>query len=309
MTVCNGLTQASATGTRTLASVSALTDTRDSQTYAIAKLADGNCWMIENLRLADIHQENGTIVPTVLTIVNTNNPLNDGTNVTLKHNYADTQTHDTLSATSSDATSWCNGSTATCIDKSRLRTINTTSRAVFTSSETMFSNVDLYAYGNYYNWYSATAGRGVYDFSTNNDSTVGDLCPVGWRLPVGGQTTVNTTGDYYTLIKTFMDGMEPNQADVAGYGYSYYYGIVNGVNAGKKASNTIRSYPSNFVYSGYVSGASQNNRSLYGGYWSSTTNSSDLAFLMSINDAGVSAGTARTSKYEGRVVRCSGPSR
>ena len=31
--------------------VVALTDNRDNQTYAVAKLADGNCWMIENLRL------------------------------------------------------------------------------------------------------------------------------------------------------------------------------------------------------------------------------------------------------------------
>ena len=31
--------------------VTALTDTRDNDTYAVAKLADGNCWMIENLRL------------------------------------------------------------------------------------------------------------------------------------------------------------------------------------------------------------------------------------------------------------------
>ena len=31
--------------------VTALTDRRDNDTYAVAKLADGKCWMIENLRL------------------------------------------------------------------------------------------------------------------------------------------------------------------------------------------------------------------------------------------------------------------
>ena len=31
--------------------VIALTDNRDDQTYAVAKLADGNCWLVENLRL------------------------------------------------------------------------------------------------------------------------------------------------------------------------------------------------------------------------------------------------------------------
>ena len=107
--VCNNLTQASApgSGTANLSSISALTDTRDNQTYAIAKLADGNCWMIENLRLADTHQEGVNTVPTILTTLNTNNPLNDNdpTNPTviLKHNYTDTETYNTLSATSSVA--------------------------------------------------------------------------------------------------------------------------------------------------------------------------------------------------------------
>ena len=79
-TTTNGtLVQAPAygTGTANLSSVSALTDQRDNQTYAIAKLADGNCWMIENLRLADTHQEGVNTVPTTLTTLNTNNPLND----------------------------------------------------------------------------------------------------------------------------------------------------------------------------------------------------------------------------------------
>ena len=33
--------------------VTARKDTRDNNVYAIAKLADGNCWMIENLRLSN----------------------------------------------------------------------------------------------------------------------------------------------------------------------------------------------------------------------------------------------------------------
>ena len=34
-------------------SVTALTDSRDSKTYAVAKLADGKCWVIENMRIDD----------------------------------------------------------------------------------------------------------------------------------------------------------------------------------------------------------------------------------------------------------------
>ena len=45
--------------------VTALTDIRDGDTYAVAKLVDGNCWMIENLRLSTNAYINST---------NTDNP-------------------------------------------------------------------------------------------------------------------------------------------------------------------------------------------------------------------------------------------
>ena len=51
---CANLTQAqfnSTTGVITPGSVIALTDKRDDEVYAVAKLADGKCWMIENLRI------------------------------------------------------------------------------------------------------------------------------------------------------------------------------------------------------------------------------------------------------------------
>ncbi|MBQ3297094.1 hypothetical protein IJH01_03175, partial [Candidatus Saccharibacteria bacterium] len=47
---CSSLTTApkpSSGNTPTLASMTALTDTRDNNTYAVARLSDGNCWMVE----------------------------------------------------------------------------------------------------------------------------------------------------------------------------------------------------------------------------------------------------------------------
>ncbi len=85
--------------------------------------------MIENLRLDNT---------TKLTIANTNNPLNDGTNVTLKHNYDDTETYNTLYASDD----WCNSSNDACYNQSRLRTDNTSSR---TSSPVLGDN-------NIYRW-------------------------------------------------------------------------------------------------------------------------------------------------------------
>ena len=271
--VCNGLTAATAGGTRTLNSVSALTDTRDGQTYAIAKLADNKCWMIENLRLADTHQEGANIVPTTLTTANTNNPLNDGTNVTLKHNYSDTETYTNLSATSSNATSWCTTDSAACDDQSRLRTDNTASRVTYATTQTMSTSANLYSYGNYYNWYSATAGRGTYSTGYKVNAA-GDLCPTGWHLPTG-----NTTGEYYAM----------NTA----------------VNGGSTSSDAgLRSYPNNFLRSGSVGGASLSSRGSYGYYWSSTADDSSHAYNLSFSSSSVSPGTGYNNKYVGRSVRC-----
>ena len=288
--ICSGLTTAPTDGTADLSSVSALTDQRDNNTYAIAKLADNKCWMIENLRLDDSAQ---------LTITNTNNPLNDGTNVTLKHNYTDTDTYNTLSATSSvayDASTapdgWCNTNSAACDDQSRLGTDNTANRA--TNSPNTNSSA-MYSYGNYYNWYSATAGRGTYGFSTNNNSTAGDLCPAGWHLPTGGSSANAANSEFWQLGLDTMGATPSN---------SSYYQSSETNSAGKTATAAIRSYPYNFVYSGYVNGGSVYNRGSYGSFWSSTASSSNYAYFLYPSSSDVYPGTFGRNKYFGRTVRC-----
>ena len=273
--------------TANLSSISALTDTRDNQTYAIAKLTDGNCWMIENLRLADTHQEGVNTVPTTLTTANTNNPLNDNnpTNptVTLKHNYSDTDTYPTLSATSSDATSWCTTNSAACDDQSRLRTDNTASRVSYTTTQTMSTGVNLYSYGNYYNWYSATAGRGTYSKTSGN--TVGDLCPAGWHLPYGNNGTStgggNTSGGFYFLANSMSATTS------------------NAINSKKH-----RYFPNNLLYSGLVYGTSVNGRGGGGDYWSSTTSYNSNTYNLYLLSSDVYPGTSTYYKYYGRTVRC-----
>ena len=314
-TVCNSLTAASTSGTRTLNSVSALTDTRDNQTYAIAKLADGKCWMIENLRLADTHQEDNNTVATTLTLANTNKPLNDNdpTNptVALKHNYTDTQTYNTLSSTNNQAYNadtapdgWCQANLAACDDQSRLRTDNTANRVTYTANQNMSNtNVNLYTYGNYYNWYSATAGRGTYGFSTNNNSTAGDLCPSGWKLPQGGNKTrikSNDDNDFWNLIVDALNG-GTNPANYASTTAPYYTGSEE---AGP-VDALIRTWPNNFLHSGNVGGASLSNRGSRGAYWSSTAISFGNAYDLYFYSTGVYPGANDNSnKYLGRTIRC-----
>ena len=255
-----------------LSDIIALTDIRDNQTYAIAKLTDGNCWMIENLRLDN---------SATLTTANTNNPLNNGTTVTLKHEYSDTTTYNTLSATS---TSWCANNTAECNDQSRLRTDSTASRA----SNPTSNAAALYSYGNYYNFYSATAGRGTYGLTSGNAE--GDICPVGWHLPTGtgsggfGSLT-NSLGGYQSdgVAQTMSSSTTPT---------------------GSVMDERLRQFPNNLLYSGYVSSSSYSYRGGRALYWTSTANDASNAYRLTSYSTYVYPGTTSVSKYVGQPARC-----
>ncbi|MBQ2622836.1 hypothetical protein IJG12_00750 [Candidatus Saccharibacteria bacterium] len=249
--------------------VTALKDSRDNNVYAVAKLADYKCWMIENLRLDNIPE---------LSDSNTNNPSLPLTNI-----YDSSTTSNHLSPTSSlayDATTapegWCSTDSSACYDQSRLRTDNITLFTDNTSSSYSISS-NVYSYGNYYNWYSATAGHGKYD-SRSGYTAPGDICPTGWQLPTG-----NTSGEFDSL----------NTA-------------LSGTDTGITASNNLRSYPNNFVFSGYVTSSSVYERSSNGGYWSSSAynGSSSSAYYLYLNSSNVGPGTYGYSKYLGRMVRC-----
>lgn len=268
--------------------VTALKDSRDNNVYAVAKLADGHCWMIENLRLADKDSSNNDII---LSSSNTHNPSLPLTNIydsgTISNHLSPTSslTYDAMNAPEG----WCNTNSAACIDQSRLRTDNTVLFTNNTSSS--YSNSgNVYSYGNYYNWYSATAGHGVY--SKVSGSTVGDICPAGWHLPTG----------YY-------NSAEFNLLDMAlgGTGVS---SNPNTTPTGETMSAIYRSYPNNFVYSGsifYVNvngGFSIYNRGSHGVYMSSRATYNKDNFGFDIDSLDVAPGTGGGNKYDGRVVRC-----
>ena len=277
-------------GTANLSSISALTDNRDNQTYAIAKLADGNCWMIENLRLDNT---------ATLTTTNTNNPLNnnDTTNpiVTLKHNYIDTETHNTLSASSSIAYNettapegWCNTSTPECFEQSRFNSVNTVNRVTYTEGQTMSKTDHFYSYGNYYNWYSATAGRGVYN--TYKDNTVGDLCPKGWKMPYGNSGTYGT-----------------NLGGTSG-GFSYLDTRLGGNGTAENteaASLRWRKFPNNFIFSGWIhSDARYSSLGVTGIYWTRTSYTYQNSHYLYFSKSEVNAGLSNGDKGIGLPVRC-----
>ena len=258
--------------------VTALKDQRDGDVYAVAKLADGNYWMIENLRLADKDSDNNDIV---LSSSNTHNPSLPLTNT-------DSTTSNHLSATTNPTQNpWCTGSSSDCIDKSMLATNNTT---LFTNNTASGYSAggNVYSYGNYYNWYSATAGHGK--FGSNYGSSFvapGDICPAGWHLPTGR----GATGDFGVL-------------DIALGGTGGYSG-PNTTPAGATISLAYRSYPNNFVYTGYVYGSGiGSSRNIDGGYWSASGNWNDTSNYFSFSNSSVYPGTTTSVKFVGHMVRC-----
>ncbi|MBR3246281.1 hypothetical protein IKF87_00125 [Candidatus Saccharibacteria bacterium] len=240
-------------------SVTALKDSRDNNVYAVAKLADNKCWTIENLRLDD---------SAILSSTNTHNPslpLINSDGVTLNH----------LSPSTDPAlTAWCTTSSSSCVDQSMLATNNTVN---FTANTSSAQGNDIYSYGNYYNWYSATAGHGTYSKSSGNTS--GDICPAGWHLPTGGSAPA-----------------EFGALDVAMGGTGAYQSTA-------EASNRWRTYPNNFVYSGHVNSKVFNRNSI-GFYLSSLAYNSDSAYFLIIDRSYVHPSVWDNGKHYGRTVRC-----
>ena len=201
----------------TLASVGdsvRLEDERDGNMYTVKKLADGNVWMTENLRLIN------------KTISSTDSNLSSG---------------ETYTVPASNLSSFA--------------TDHNTNAAYLDST-----------YGGYYNFYTATAGWGTNSVTSGNSPK--DICPKGWRLPIGGS---RSSSEFQTL-------------------YNNYH------------SSALMQGTPGFVLSGYVYRSYVNGQGSEGHYWSSTVYNADYA-----NDLYLSSDVTPTYnyyKYFGRSVRC-----
>ena len=181
---CSSLAQGSVIG---------LTDTRDSNVYAVTKLADDNCWIMENLRL--------DVGSATINTSNTHNP-----------------TKSFVDATSQavSTSTMCNTNDSVCFDQIQYNT-NSLDRNLTPSKDKATNNVGWYSYGVYYNWYTATAGNGKYDTTVtsgdNNDGTVsGDICPKRWRIPTG-----NSNGEFNALNTAVNSGSTSSDAGLRAY--------------------------------------------------------------------------------------------
>ena len=158
-----------------------LKDSRDQKDYYIAKLADGNVWMTQNL---DFDIVNGG---SNLDQTNTDVPSNWSDAGNLTNTYATgttTWNYSTSAPQSYDPGDLCwNG----VIGVYELSTGTTDCNA---------SNKH-YHIGNYYNWTAAVAMSDSSSYTQGNTDVDQSICPAGWRLPTN---TVNKS--YYNLVST-----------------------------------------------------------------------------------------------------------
>ena len=69
-------------------------------------------------------------------------------------------------------------------------------------------------------------------------------------------------------------------------------------------SSRYRSYPNNFLYSGYIGGSSASNRGSVGYYWSSTAYNNYNSYFLRLGSSTVDPGTNLNYKYYGYAIRC-----
>ena len=269
-------TQLTETAGDTLASkpneyITALRDERDNQVYAVAKLKDGNYWMIENLRL-----NNNSTTPNW-----GDNSLSQGFGGVF-NGLANAESGNFSSSTTSNSLY----NTGNAYTMPRYNNNNTNSPVANMTG----ADGDIYSYGNYYTWAAAIANTNDY---TGPEVKVNDktsetantsICPSGWRLPYGRDTGNGTaSGGFYNLNYKINNDSSVTDAT---------------------ASKNLRAYPNNFVYSGYFYNSSANYRGSYGSYWSSTAGTSNYAYVLDFFSSSVNPGAVNLNKSNGRSVRC-----
>ena len=221
-----------------------LVDSRDDSNYIVAKLADGYYWMTQNLRyLGDTGSATGT-----MTIGNNNsNASNTSTPITL---YSLNSSDAGNFSAYSDHCDSTNGYNYACVYDSG-------------STDT----------GVWYNYYAATAS--TISTNSNNTAATEDICPAGWHLPTGSNTTSGT--DINKLVGNTTDGWQDPTT-----GLTAFSAVAGGNYNNGSLSNTGRGY-----------------------WWSATASSTTYRYSLYYNSSnGQFNGNGYSNRYSGRCVRC-----
>ena len=259
-----------------------LTDTRDNQNYRVRKLPDGKCWMIDNLKLGNTGTDL-TLTPADSDV--TTSFILPANAMTTANERITNGRCDSGVASGAGGYLTCNGTTtqnstnssfAAYTDPNALAACQTTHSGIDSQSTT--------ACGYLYNWYTATAGSGTYDVSTNGTNATDSICPVGWRLPKAGTGIADANNDFAILNGAMQNGGGPSMD------WSYF---TNWQPTGSFSGSYSGSWWSGFNYQGSE-----------GFYWSSSVNSAAYARYLVFYSGRVYPGSYGDYKFYGFAVRC-----
>lgn len=222
-----------------------LKDSRDNKTYYIAKLKDGNIWMIQNLD----HD--------IVTTANYYTPENTDIpeNWTAMRATDTEQTYDDDEFRSYDPGDYCWNGTLDI------------SGGGFNNLTIGCSDTDAnqhYSVGNYYDWSVAVAMNDTSSLVENGYVVDQSICPAGWTLPSSGSFAylIKTVfGDY--LATTVMGA--PAYFPLAGY-KDIYHPVESVGNSGNFWSSTVydddRTYLFYFTYNDFLTSTERFGRRL-----------------------------------------------
>ena len=239
-------------------------DSRDNQDYKVAKLADGKCWMLENLNLAGgtaLDADNTDVTSAYISSFTTSNNLTKNGNTIV------------LPASSTSG-----------FDTDNYSYVYNSGNKENCGAEGQ--EIPCYSY---YSWDAATLGSGR-TIATENTDAEQSICPKGWRLPTSGNSSNNgwKRGDFYALATAYGANLETSCYDDPATFYD---------NAGP---GTVP----NFLLAGGYGNGSFYDGGLGGNYWSSASYTiTDYARYLLFDSSSVDS-AALNDRYRGFSVRC-----
>ena len=264
--------------------VARLTDARDQKQYWVTKLADGNCWMTQNLDLDLSTNKALTSADSDVTSswTPTNDTLTDGTVTPSTSDYEAIYSWDlgnyilTTPTAGKDCGISGKSDYGDCTSVGFRDVTDMTPMTDGTTNEAISGNTynAHYHVGNQYTRNAATAGTG--GSNVVNTNATDSICPKGWHLPTSNN---QNNGSFYYLL---------NQ-----------YGLTSSDSSG---NYNIAQSPLYFVRSGAVYSGSLKLAGSFGYYWSSTTDSGG-AYALFFGTGNVYP-SDYGSHYFGLSVRC-----
>ncbi len=250
-----------------------VTDSRDGQAYTIARLKDGNCWMLDNLRL------------------DLTDPAVQARLTSQTTNASDEALGYLINGGGISGDQWAENG----VSKEWVSDAQTTMTSPYIA---VSGNIEgggtwnrdtvvqiKYGAGSgkigvYYNYCAVSAGSYCYAWGGSEDNIEFDVCPASWRLPTGGET-----GEFQTLCTA-------------------YKGSACADSENSQNALTMLDALS-MQLSGYFYGGLSKLLGNNGNFWSSTRNSEHYYYM---NDMAVQAGYiyAKAASYRtnGFSVRC-----